>query len=84
MAASSGEGEELVDILIRGLDANTVARLDARAAALGISRSEYLRRQLDAAGRAEVPTIVSADDLRRAARAARDLGDPDVMAAAWR
>lgn len=73
----------MVDILIRGLDASTVARLDARAAALGVSRSEYLRRQLDADSGGETPVMVSADDLRRAARAARDLGDPDVMAAAW-
>lgn len=73
----------MVDILIRGLDAATVARLDARAAALGISRSEYLRRQLDAVGSKERTAIASAEDIRRASRAARDLADPDVMAAAW-
>lgn len=73
----------MVDILIRGLDPQTVAKIDARASALGVSRSEYLRRQLDAASRSEISVAVTADDLRRAARAARDLSDPDVMAAAW-
>lgn len=73
----------MVDILIRGLDPKTVARIDARAAGLGISRSEYLRRQLDEASRSDAPGAVTADDLRRASTAARDLSDPEVMATAW-
>lgn len=70
------------DILIRGLSAAAVQRIDAEAAAAGLSRSEYLRRRLEPAPEEHVP--VEASDLRRAAAASRGLLDPDVMSAAWR
>lgn len=75
----------MTDILIRGLSAEAVARIDARAARLGLSRNEYLRRQLDATtvDGAESPRVTSAD-VRRASHAARDLDDAEVMNAAWR
>lgn len=75
----------MTDILIRGLSSEAVARLDAHAARLGLSRNEYLRRQLDAAaGDGVDPARVSAADIRRASQAARDLDDAEVMSAAWR
>ena len=39
------------DILIRNFPAEDLALLDEHAAGLGISRTEYLRRQLEAAER---------------------------------
>ncbi len=73
------------DVLIRGLSEVAIARIDADAAARGLSRNEYLRRKLEAerspsAGEGRL----TLEDLRRAAEAARDLDDPQVMENAWR
>lgn len=70
-------------VLIRGLSEEAVARIDAAAGALGLSRNEYLRRQLESAPSGSAPELTMSD-LRRAAEAARDLLDPEVMGAAWR
>jgi hypothetical protein len=70
------------DILIRDVPPEDLARIDAHAARLGLSRSEYLRRRLhqDAAR----PTgAVTADDLRAFSARFADLGDPEVMRRAW-
>jgi hypothetical protein len=76
----------MADVLIRGLSEAAVARIDADAAARGLSRQEYLRRRFEAEG-----TVCTAhrarltvEDLRRAAEAAADLEDPEVMDNAWR
>ena len=69
------------DILIRDVAESTVAELDRRASDLGVSRNEYLRRWLDTEMRITQP--VTAEDLRRFGRLARDLADPDVMREAW-
>ncbi len=76
----------MTDILIRGISAEAIARIEERAEQLGLSRNEYLRRQLDLVATADQDTsvMVTADDVRRASRAARDLDDPEVMSAAWR
>ena len=70
------------DILIRDVPADDLARIDAHAARLGLSRTEYLRRRLhqDAARRA---TPVTADDLRTFTTRFGDLDDPEVMRQAW-
>jgi hypothetical protein len=70
------------DVLIRGLSVDAVRRIDHEAATRGLSRNEYLRQCLDAPP--TPPVQVRAADLRRAAEAAADLLDPDVMDAAWR
>jgi hypothetical protein len=72
------------DVLIRGLSEAAVARIDADAAAHGLSRNEYLRRKLEAE-RSPSATAgqLTIDDLRRAAEAAKDLDNPQVMEAAW-
>ncbi|KMO67030.1 hypothetical protein [Mycolicibacterium chlorophenolicum] len=75
------------DVLIRGLSDEAVARIDADAAARGLSRQEYLRRRFEAEGKSVVAASrrgLTIEDLRRAAVAAADLDDPDVMDAAWR
>jgi hypothetical protein len=69
------------DILIRDVAESTVAEIDRRAGDLGVSRNEYLRRWLDTEMRTGQP--VTAEDLRRFGRLARDLADPDVMREAW-
>lgn len=72
----------MTDILIRDVPDDVAASLDARAARLGLSRSEYVRRQWgQEARRTEAPVEVEA--LTSFARIFRDLGDPDVMREAW-
>lgn len=70
------------DLLIRDIPADDLARIDAHAARLRLSRTEYLRRRLhqDAA---RPPTPVTVDDLRRFSSRFSDLGDPEVMRDAW-
>ncbi len=73
------------DVLIRGLSAAAVARIDAEANARGLSRQEYLRRRFEVE-RSDSETYggVTLADMRRAAAAAADLDDPDIMGDAWR
>lgn len=73
------------DVLIRGLSEAAVARIDADAAARGLSRNEYLRRRFESERSATATSgQLTINDLRRAAEAAKDLDDPQVMEAAWR
>lgn len=75
----------MADVLIRGLSEAAVARIDAAASAQGLSRQEYLRRRFEAEGaRDESHGRLTIEDLRRAAAAASDLDDPEVMDRAWR
>lgn len=72
----------MADLLVRGVPEDVIAALDARAAKLGLSRSQYLRRKLAqetpaAAGR------VSPADLQAFAETFADLSDSDVMRGAW-
>lgn len=70
------------DLLVRGLPESVVAALDARAASLGISRSEYVRRRLTQdAQRSDNPVTVK--DLERFAEVFADLGDAEHMTQAW-
>ncbi len=70
------------DLLVRDLPESVVAALDARAAGLGISRSEYIRRRLTQdAQRSDNPVTVK--DLERFAEVFADLGDADVTTRAW-
>jgi hypothetical protein len=63
-----------------------VARIDADAAARGLSRQEYLRRRFEREGTVGPSSqrTLTIDDLRRAEAAAADLDDPGVMESAWR
>lgn len=75
----------MADILLRNIPDAEVAAIDARAAVLKLSRNEYIRRQLAQAVRAtvapaEAPTVGS---LQRFAETFADLGDAEVMRAAW-
>lgn len=72
------------DILVRGISHEALARIDQAAAALGLSRNEYLRRSLDVSHPGPAMPRVTLADLERASEAARDLLDPEVMDDAWR
>jgi plasmid stability protein len=73
---------EMTDVLVRDVPDDVVAALDAHAARLGLSRSEYVRRRL-AQDAATPGAPVSVDDLARFAGTFADLADPDVMSRAW-
>jgi hypothetical protein len=70
------------DVLIRDISVEDLARIDAHASGLGLSRSEYLRRRLRQL--AALPsTPVTAADLERFSSRFSDLQDPKVMRRAW-
>ena len=73
------------DVLIRGLSERAVARIDADAAAAGLSRNEFLRRRFESErSPSGNDTDFTLADLRRAAIAAKDLAARQVMENAWR
>ncbi|HMR48327.1 MAG TPA: antitoxin [Arachnia sp.] len=74
----------MTNVLIRGLSEATVKHIDARAAELGLSRNEFLRRKLEGEVSQPPDVRVTADDWERSAAAFSDLADPAVMDAAWR
>lgn len=70
----------MTDILIRGVPDEVVVSLEANAQRAGLSRAEYLRNVL-----AEQHFRgVTLEDVKRFSERTVDLGDPEVMAAAWR
>ena len=73
----------MTDILVRGVPDDVVEALDARAAALGISRTELVRRRLAQESGLGV-VEVTVDDFRHLTESLPDLGDPDLLRDAWR
>jgi hypothetical protein len=71
----------VADLLIRDVPEHVVAAIDGNARRLGLSRSEYLRRQVAAAAVGGGPVRV--EDLARFSKTFADLADPEVMARAW-
>ncbi|MFT4259927.1 ribbon-helix-helix protein, CopG family [Microbacterium sp.] len=69
----------MTDILIRNVPAADVRRLDEKAAALGLSRAEYLRRRIIADAHRPVETALSREDFAQF----EALADEEFMAAAW-
>lgn len=73
----------MTNVLVRGLSDEAVARIDRTAEELGLSRNEYLRRQLEGVG--PRPAVkVTEESWKRSAEILADLADPDVIADAWR
>jgi hypothetical protein len=62
---------------------DVLAAIDLRAARLGLSRNEYVRRELKIVAQRSVSSV-AAEDLRRFADTFSDLADPEVMDQAWR
>jgi hypothetical protein len=71
---------DVTDILIRDVPDEVVAALDTNAQRSGQTRAEYLRRLLADQQQPEL----TREQLNRFAERTADLGDPEVMAAAWR
>ncbi len=72
----------MTDILIRDVPEAVVAEIDAQAARLGISRVEYVRRQLLKESQ-RVTRTVTVEDLRRSDELMSDLLDEELMKRAW-
>ncbi|GAB91748.1 type II toxin-antitoxin system VapB family antitoxin [Gordonia rhizosphera] len=70
------------DILIRDVPDDVVAAIDARAARLGLSRTQYLRRRLTQDARTD-DAPVTVDDLRSFATRFAALADDEVMSQSW-
>lgn len=70
------------DVLIRGVAEDDLRRIDAEAERRGLSRNEYLRRELSRLARHGTRPATRAD-LARAAELVADLGDEDLMRQAW-
>ena len=70
----------MTDIFIRDVPDEVLAALDANAQRAGVTRAEYLRRVLAE----QQKPAVTRDHLNRFAERTADLGDPEVMEAAWR
>lgn len=70
------------DVLIRNFSAADLELLDKQAHRLGLSRSEFLRRQLHQEAR-RVATRVTRVDLVQFSDLVPDLADEAVMTDAW-
>jgi len=72
----------MTDLLIRDVPDDVVSAIDAKAKRLGLSRTEYLRRQM-ARVATTVQGTVTVESLRQFSETFADLGDPEVMHKAW-
>jgi hypothetical protein len=70
------------DVVFRDVPAEDLARIDALAARLKISRIAYLRRWLHQEAE-QLSSPVTSADLQRFASRFSDLADPDVTHQAW-
>ncbi len=70
------------DLLIRDIPDDVVSAIDAKAKRLGLSRSEYLRRQMTQAATTGEGTV-TVESLRTFNETFGDLGDDEVMRRAW-
>ena len=72
----------MADLLVRNVEADVVSRIDAAAEGLGVSRNEFLRRELTRI--ADVATRrTTLDDVKRSMELLAGLGDETVMERAW-
>lgn len=67
---------------IRGLAPDVISRIDAAAKAEGSSRNAYIVKVLTEHA-CRVRPVATAETFRRAADLAADLGDEELMRAAW-
>lgn len=74
----------MADVLIRGLSDESVAKIDQAARERGLSRNEFLRRQLSEQDVQTSRPRLTREDLLRAASASEDLLDDEIMSGAWR
>ena len=72
----------MTDILIRNVPDDLVAAIEANATRAGLSRAEYLRRTLERERHISTDEV-TAESLTRFCETFVDLGDAEVMRAAW-
>ena len=72
----------MASILIRDISDDDLARIDAHARRLGLSRTEYVRRRLHQDAR-RAATRVAVSDLARLGTLCADLEDHEVIQQAW-
>lgn len=70
------------DVLIRGVAEDDLQRIDAEAERQGLSRNEYLRREVSRLAQHGVRPATRAD-LAKAAELVADLDDERVVRQAW-
>lgn len=68
----------MTDVLIRNVPDDVIERIDARAAQLGLSRNEFLRREVAQVADRTSGNLRSEDFAKFA-----DLGDEAIMRGAW-
>ena len=72
----------MADLLIRDVPDDVVSAIDERAARMGLSRAEYLRRWL-AQEAIDRSVEVTVEDLERFSEVFADARDPEIMKGAW-
>lgn len=72
----------MTDLLIRNIDEETLRRLDASAERQGLSRNEYLRREVSRLAQG-ASRPANRSDLARSVHALSDLGDEELLKQAW-
>jgi len=72
----------VTDVLIRDVPDDVVSAIEAQAKRLGLSRSEYLRRQMRRVASTS-DERVTVESLRQFTLTFADLADPEVMGGAW-
>ncbi len=70
------------DVLIRDVPDDVLTAIDARAAEMGLSRVEYIRRRLAQDARI-VPVRVTPEDLSRLGVTLAALADEQFISEAW-
>jgi hypothetical protein len=73
----------VADVLMRGVSAEVLRRIDEQAESQGLSRNQFLVNLLNTDFALPVHPV-TASDLERASEACADLLDDDLMAQAWR
>ena len=72
----------MTDVLIRNVPDDVAAAIEANAKRCGLSKTEYLRRVLERERRVSAEEV-TVESLARFCETFADLGDADVMRAAW-
>lgn len=70
------------DVLIRNIPAADLERLDEQARRYGLSRTDFLRRQLHQQASRSLDSV-AVSDLTTMSELLADLADPTVMGEAW-
>lgn len=74
----------MTDVLFRNVPDDDLRRIDEKARRLGLSRTDYLRRQIAQDAARDVPDdAMTVDVFVRFADLASDLADDDLMSDAW-